>query len=95
MTKSYQSEIGIVLNVATGIVLTGASVTALKVKKPSGAIVTWAATIDGTDPKQMNYTTTAGDLNESGNYFIQSSVTLGSQVLLGETLQLTFYGPFQ
>lgn len=93
--KIYQSDVGILLTIATGLTLTGASSTALKVKKPSGTLVTWAATIDPGNTTQLIYTTGANDLNENGIYFIQSSVTIGTQVLLGETVPLNVYGPYQ
>jgi hypothetical protein len=93
--KIYQGDIGIALVIATGLTLTGASVTTLKVKKPSGALVTWNATIDPGNATQLIYTTGTNDLNENGVYFIQASVTLGAQVLFGETVPLTVYGAYQ
>jgi hypothetical protein len=95
MAKIYQGDVGISVTVATGVVLTGATVTNLKVKKPSGTIVTWLATINGTNNQQLDYTTIAIDLNEQGDYYLQSSVSLGTQVLLGETVKFPVYAPFQ
>lgn len=95
MAKIYQGDIGILVTVATGITLTGATPTLLNVKKPSGTTVQWTATIDPINAQQLNYTTLSGDLNEAGEYFIQPNITLGSQVLLGETVRVTIYGPYQ
>jgi len=95
MTKIYQSDVGIALTVATGVTLTGATTTQLKVKKPSGQTATWSATIDGTNAQQLNYTTVAGDLNEAGRYFIQAFVQTGGQTLYGQTAEIDIYGAYQ
>lgn len=95
MTKIYQNDVGIIVTVATGITLTGATTTQVKVKKPSGALATWTATIDGTNAQQLNYTTIAGDLNEAGRYFFQAYVVLGTQTLLGETAEVDIFGAFE
>ena len=95
MAKIYQGDVGILVTVATGITLTGASSTVLNVKKPSGTTVQWAAAIDPINAQQLNYTTLTADLNEAGDYFIQPNVTLGSQILFGETVRVTIYGPYQ
>jgi hypothetical protein len=95
MTKIYQDNIGVVFNVATGVTLTGSSVTQLKIKKPSGAVTVWGAAIDGTNTQQLNYTTASKDLNEAGTYFIQTYIVQGSQQLLGETAKIYVYGPFE
>ena len=92
MTKIYQNDVGIAITVATGITLTGATTTQLKVKKPSGATATWAATINGTN---LDYTTVANDLNEAGRYFLQAFVQTGGQTLYGETAEIDIYGAYQ
>ena len=92
MTKIYQNDVGIAITVATGITLTGATTTQLKVKKPSGATATWTATISGTN---LNYTTVANDLNEAGRYFLQAFVQTGGQTLYGETAEIDIYGAYQ
>jgi hypothetical protein len=95
MSKVYQGSIGIAVQVLTDAVLTGATSISLKIKKPSGAMAAWAATIDGINPKQLDYTTVANDLNEQGEYYLQPSVVLGTQTLLGETVRFPIYAPFQ
>lgn len=95
MTKIYKGDIGIIVTVATGITLTGATTTQIKVKKPSGVLATWAASIDGANAQQLNYTTVAGDLNEAGRYFFQAYVVLGAQTLLGETDNADIFGDFE
>ena len=95
MTKIYQGSVGIAINVATGITLTGATTTQIKVKKPSGALATWTAAIDGSNAQQLNYITVAGDLNEAGNYFLQAYVVIGTQILLGETDAVAIFGAFE
>lgn len=95
MTKVYKNDVGIALSVATGVTLTGATTTQLKVKKPSGATAVWPAAIDGINPQQLNYTTTTGDLNEAGRYFIQAFIQTGGQTLFGETAEIDIYGAYQ
>lgn len=95
MTKIYQHDAGIAIAVATGITLTGAATTQLKVKKPSGVTVAWAATINGTNAQQLDYTTVANDLNEAGRYFLQAFVQTGGQTLYGETAEIDIYGAYQ
>jgi hypothetical protein len=94
MTKIYQNDVGIALTVTTGLTLTGGAVS-LRVKKPSGIHVTWAATIDPTDATRLIYTTLLGDLDEAGKHFLQSYAVLGGQTLRGETAEIEIYGPFQ
>jgi len=95
MLKLYQNDVGIDITVATGISLIGATSVALKVKKPSGASATWAATVDGVNVKQLNYATGANDLNEVGRYFIQSYAVVGGKTLYGQTAEIDIYGPYQ
>jgi len=94
MIKIYQDDVGIALTVATGFTLTGGTVS-LKVKKPSGTHVTWAATVDPLDAKNLVYTTLLGDLDEMGKYYLQSFAVLSGQTLRGETTEIEIYGPFQ
>jgi len=95
MTKIYQNDVGIALAVATGITLTGATTTQLKIKKPSGVTATWSATINGTNAQQLDYTTVANDLNEAGRYFLQAFVQTAGQTLYGETAEIDIHGAYQ
>jgi hypothetical protein len=95
VSKVYQGTVDLPVAVATGITLTGATATQIRVKKPSGALATWAATIDGSNAQQLNYTTTTGDLNEAGRYFFQSYAAFGAQVLFGETIAVDIFGVFE
>jgi len=94
MAKLYQGDVGVTVNVATGITLTGATTTQIRVKKPSGTLAAWVATIDGANAQQLNYTTIAGDLNEAGMYFLQAYVITGTQTLFGETAEIEIFGAF-
>jgi hypothetical protein len=72
----------------THIDLTGKEDLKIEIKKPSGTIVEWiAAQDDECDKCEMAYTTNHDDLNESGNYILQSYID-GS---LGQSATFTIY----
>lgn len=92
MGKIYVGTEGLMIKVETGISLSGATVTKLKVKKPSGTEVEWTATVDGT---KLVYVTQAGDLDEEGLYKIQAYVELGALKILGDTDGIYVYGEYE
>lgn len=87
--KYYVGDIGTDIIVDCGSTITGATATTLKVKKPDGAEVEWAASIDGTD--HLKYTTLIDDFSVPGTYFLQASLTLGGWTGLGETARFIVY----
>lgn len=68
--------------------LSGASSAEIRYKKPSGATGAWTASIvsDG-----VQYTTTTGDIDEAGTWYLQAYVDLGSWVG-SSTIQSTKIG---
>lgn len=92
MGKIYVGDIGTVILVDCGTVITGATNTKLKVKKPDGSEVEWTATIDGT--QKLKYIVASGDLNVAGTYYLNALLILGSWAGLGETATFSVYDPY-
>jgi hypothetical protein len=95
--KIYVSEIGIPVEVKTGIDLTGASTHVLHIFKPNGIKKDWIA-IPDSDLKSgiLHYTTVQGDLDQAGNYKLQSEVKWMSgntitKLVKGETAIFKIY----
>lgn len=93
MGKIYVGDIGTVILVDCGTVITGATNTKLKIKKPDGSKVEWTATIDGT--QKLKYTVISGDLNVAGAYYLNASLTLSGWSGLGETATFSVYDPYK
>ena len=87
----YVGEIGTEIIVDCGSVITGATETSLKVKKPDGTTASWAASIDGTN--HLTYTIEAGDFDQVGTYYIQASLTLSGWTGFGEIDKFTIEEP--
>lgn len=96
-TKSYVGDIGTVILVDTKSDLSDATVLELKIKKPSGAIMTKTATIPvgltGADGI-ISYTTVAGDFDENGKYYLQAHVEGVSTDHLGVTANFSIGAAF-
>jgi len=90
--KYYVGDTGTDIIVDCGTAITGATNTKLKVKKPDGSEVEWAATIDGTD--NLKYTTLISDFSVPGTYILQASLTLGGWTGLGESAQFMIYDSY-
>ncbi len=84
--KNYVGDVGVLLKVDTVSDISGDSTHLLMVRKPSGAIVTWNATV--TDGHYLYYTTVSGDLDEAGIYKIQAKI---DNPILGETFKMQIY----
>lgn len=87
MSKIYKSDIGTVISLNTGVIITGATGLSIQVKKPSGTVVSWDATI-GADAKSLEHTTAINDLDEAGDYILQAKLTLGGGTWRGESAKL-------
>lgn len=66
MAKIYKNDVGTVIRVHTNI----DEDPDIKIKKPSGTIVTWTITshINTADDNYVDYVIQTGDLNEVGRY---------------------------
>lgn len=91
--KIYVGDVGTVITVDCGENISAATVMELKVEKPGGATITWTASLYGTD--YLRYTIQSGDLDESGTWKIQASVTLPSWSGLGETDKFIVYEAYE
>lgn len=91
MNKVYVGDIGTAIELDTGVSLVGATVTEIKVRKPSGIVETWTATVSGT---KLRYVTLTDDLDQEGVWRMQASVTLPSGKWRGETAELKVYPPY-
>jgi len=93
MSKNYVGDYGVVIKLDIGTNISAASVKSISVKKPSGAVATWIPDIYGTN--YLEYTTVSGDLDESGIWTVQPSISVGSFVGKGETSTFTIYDSFE
>lgn len=84
--KTYLGDIGVVILLDCGQNITSASNYLIKVKRPDGTLVTWTASLSGTN--SITYTTVGNDLNQTGNWLLQSYITGSGFALLGDTVLL-------
>lgn len=84
-SKVYQNDEGTLIRVNTYSDLSSATVTKIKVQKPSGASAEWNGSPNGT---YVEYTTVSGDLDEVGAYVIYVYVETGSWKGHGEPDEL-------
>jgi len=91
--KVYVGDYGTVITVDCGEDISAATITQIKVQKPGGTVVTWGASLYGTN--YLQYTTVNGDIDESGIWKVQASVTLPSWKGLGETDTFTVYEAYE
>lgn len=66
-----------ILDGATPVPLTGATITDIIIKKPDGTSVTWTAVVYG-DPLQgkIRYTTITGDIDQAGQWRLQVHIAI-------------------
>lgn len=88
MSTSYKPDIGTVVSLNTGVVITGASGLSIEVKKPSGTVASWAGAI-GADTKSVEHTIAANDLDEAGDYILQAKLTLNGGTWRGKSVVYT------
>lgn len=92
MSKHYINETGTVITVDCGEDITSATNTKLKVQKPDGTKVEWTTTIY--DSNYLRYTTQSNDLDQSGEYIVQSSLTLSGWTGLGDSDSFEIYSEY-
>lgn len=98
--KIYVGDIGVIFRVNTGIDLTTATKTTLKVKLPDETAVEWTASIYGEKTNGvLEYKSTSGDLSMVGTYRLQAYVELGTGgtdgKFFGETATFTVYNAYK
>lgn len=91
MSKIYVGDVGTLVQVETGQDLTGATSLTLEVRKPGGALTTWAATPQGT---KLLYISSVESFDQSGIWKLQSRVILPSGAWRGETAIFEVFPPF-
>lgn len=92
MSKVYVGDIGTAIVLDTGTNLGTATAFSIEVRKPSGAVVSWAATV--VETTKLRFVTVSGTLDEAGSWAMQAKVALPSGLWLGETATMTVYRPF-
>ena len=73
----YKNQGGVVVTLATGQDLTGATKMEFHVTRPDGTTTTWAATESGVSGS-LTYTTAAEDLTQAGIYLVVAYVEWGA-----------------
>lgn len=87
----YTGEVGVVIQLNTGIDLTLASSVSINVQQPNGSTAVWAGTkvvIDGVN-SGVQYTTLTNDLYYPGTYSVQPAVVFSNWSGFGEIATFT------
>jgi hypothetical protein len=92
MSKVYVGDVGTEIVLDCGSSISAATSLEMRVRKPGGQVVTWQATLSGT--QAMTYTTVAGDLDLPGVYKLQAKVVLPDWSGLGLAVSLPVYREF-
>jgi hypothetical protein len=66
----------------------------LLVQKPDGTVVEWVAGQYLSNKNAIRYVTEAGDFDQSGEYEMQSKITMGGFIGLGKTVKFIVYDRF-
>lgn len=93
MGKIYVNDIGTEITVDCGSDISSATTLELYVHKPNGKNVTWTCILSGTN--YIKYTTVSGDLDQAGEYSIQSHLVLPTWSGSGETATFNVYKRFE
>ena len=89
----YKGDTSIVFRLDTGVDnLDIATKIEIHVLKPGGTAVIWTATQYGTT-SEITYTSTTGDLDEAGNYILQSYIEWGANIHYGDAITIIVYEP--
>ena len=94
----YVGDVGTIIELDGGVDLSSNTGLEILVKKPSGAEVTWPATLKSIDPTKAYFIVGHGDLDEAGIYKLQLKADLttptGTWSGLGDTCYLEVRNPF-
>lgn len=91
MGKNYVGDVGLAVELDTGVDLAGATGCTILVRQPDGEEVEWSAAVSGT---KLVHVTASGDLPLPGVYRLHAAFTLGGWSGLGECATLTIYDKF-
>jgi len=91
--KHYVDEIGTDIIVDAGCDITGATGTIFLVRKPNGTEEEWEAEVY--ESNYLKHTAVEGDLDQTGTYKLQISLTLTGWSGLGETDTFKIYAAFK
>lgn len=72
----YKTQSLLTINLATGMDLSGASVTRILYKKPNGIKSYWTATVSG---QNLQYVVSNGDIDVEGTWQFQSYIEVGGK----------------
>lgn len=93
--KIFKDDIGIQFKVYSKVNLSDASLIQFAIKKPSGTIVRWTASISPINNYYALYTTEEDDLDEEGNYLLSLELTLSDgSFFKGTTDEFEVYEQF-
>lgn len=93
MDKIYKDAIGLTIRVNTNADITLATGTSLQVKKPDGTEAVWTTTV--VDTYYLEHDTVVDDLDQTGKYIVQSSLTLDGWTGEGESFELFVFDKFE
>jgi len=92
MTLIQAGDVGLNIRVSVGKALTGYDECLIKVLNPDGTKSDWTPDSIDTDDGFLNYETVVGNLEDSGDYVIQSYVLFtDGEVRYGEAVRFHVY----
>ena len=93
--KLFKNNIGVQIKVWAGVDISDATSIIISVRKPSGAVVSWTATVDTDNPDYAIYTTVSGDLDQAGKHVLSLVITLaGGKIITGQADTFVVYDQF-
>jgi len=93
--KLFKNDIGVLFKVYAGVDLSDASSIIMKIRKPSGVVSSWTASVDTDNSFYALYSTISGDLNIAGEYFISLSLTtVDGKSITGQSDSFMVYDQF-
>lgn len=94
--KLFTNDLGVTFKVFANIDISTATSIVFDVRKPSGTIVSWTASLDPTNNYYGIYTSVDGDLNEDGIYLLSLQCTFsGGELHTGESAEFEVFPQFQ
>jgi hypothetical protein len=83
----YKTQSLLTINLATGMDLSGASVTRILYKKPNGTKGYWTATVSS---QNLQYVVSNGDIDQEGTWQFQSYIEVGGKKGFGLVAKQVF-----